>query len=531
MKPYDFYKKKFELLHPDKERIQKYNENDNYDFPFFAGKDANGHRLNMKVLINRTADEPTDRAIKGAQKKALNSLYAEIMANLNNGQYKEMHDFIESMGKEYENIIKDEQYTQLKKMQTQFNTDFKDHIAKYTIDTKEKDEAKLESIIKDKLDEIDYDQCKKDITILTNQYNELAKLLEGLSESILKNKDIPNGIVNWNELCSIKNKLAEQLQSLQELDGSNKFDFKNKIEYFVKTNSLKSYHDAINYAANFFSGWIGEYVATIAFEAAANKHNKKGKKWLDIINAGNLLDPSDTKQLRVDHIIVTEENKGLELDLNINGTDHNKIRLENLNSMLNGLEKKAKASGSKISIVVKNWDELMRNNKLAGYTIQTKFRKDPMSIMNYNDASKYSINQLLEETEGLGGQFSRYAKYLDLFVRWYEASNKYWEPVTKGPYHSRVSATYISEKPSTEVYTRYFNYLLSRTEAIKKIYTPSLFWYLTVGGGFSLEYYITEKMKQANNAMISARSPVDLNKPNKLITVNVGSSIPTYEKE
>ena len=52
MKPYDFYKHKFKLKDPEKERKIKYTEKDNYDFPFFAGKDSEGKKLNMTVLNN-----------------------------------------------------------------------------------------------------------------------------------------------------------------------------------------------------------------------------------------------------------------------------------------------------------------------------------------------------------------------------------------------------------------------------------------------------------------------------------------------
>ena len=128
MKPYDFYKDKFKLKDPEKERIQKYNEKDNYDFPFFAGKDSDGKKLNMTVLNNANESQPTDFAIYRVQRKALEQVFQKIYSNLgDDAQY--VAKFIRSAGKQTKKMLK--KYSKLKRDQTEFNKMIKDLKDKY----------------------------------------------------------------------------------------------------------------------------------------------------------------------------------------------------------------------------------------------------------------------------------------------------------------------------------------------------------------------------------------------------------------
>lgn len=346
----------------------------------------------------------------------------------------------------------------------------------------------------------------------------------------------------------------QKINTLNSLpNGKNFVDEFNK---FIQEDDLDSYQNAIDYSVNSFAGSIGEYVTYVVFNQMIQEHKKKGKEWLGLVNVGSVHENSikdgknTTTQLRVDHIVITKENKDLDIKLEIIGDDNKKIdiigannknvgttlstKLKDLGTSLTQLERQVKNSGIKGTIVISNWNDLIKSNKLSGYTIQSKFRQDPNSILNDSDVSKYTINELISETKKIPGRFYQYARNLDLFVRWYKTSAEYWKPYADEKFTSRVLASYSSEKPATEVYGRYFNYLLSRNEAIEKIYGPSLFWYMTTGGGFSLEQYITKKMNQAKNgvyALLSARSPVDISQPDKSITINISHLSPTYKRD
>ena len=64
-----------------------------------------------------------------------------------------------------------------------------------------------------------------------------------------------------------------------------------------------------------------------------------------------------------------------------------------------------------------NLDKLIKSNKLSGYTVQSKFRQNPNSILNDSAVSKYTINELISETIKMPDRFYTYASFSDLFVR------------------------------------------------------------------------------------------------------------------
>ena len=552
MKPYDFYKNKFKLKDPEKERIQKYNEKDNYDFPFFAGKDSEGKKLNMTVLNNANESQPTDFAIYRVQRKALEQVFQKIYSNLGDDA-RYVAKFIRSAGKQTKKMLK--KYSKLKRDQTEFNKMIKDLKDKYW--EKDEDGKPLKATVLNALNKVQYDKCKEFLQNLYNKNTDLQLSLQTFLNTLQAGGYNQTAIDTWTKLREAKDKLDQEMQKINTLNSlPNGKNFVDEFNKFIQEDDLDSYQNAIDYSVNSFAGSIGEYVTYVVFNQMIQEHKKKGKEWLGLVNVGSVHENSakdgknTTTQLRVDHIVITKENKDLDIKLEIIGDDNKKIdiigpnnknvgttlstKLKDLGTSLTHLERQVKNSGIKGTIVISNWNDLIKSNKLSGYTIQSKFRRDPNSILNDSDVSKYTINELISETKKIPGRFYQYARNLDLFVRWYKTSAEYWKPYTDEVYSSRVLASYSSEKPATEVYGRYFNYLLSRNEAIEKIYGPSLFWYMTTGGGFSLEQYITKKMNQAKNgvyALLSARSPVDISQPDKSITINISHLSPTYKRD
>lgn len=128
MKPYDFYKHKFKLKDPEKERKIKYNLNDNYDFPFFTGKDFENKNLNMAVLNNESEFVPSDSIIFSMQEAALTHVFQKIKNNLGDDA-ENIANFIKEAGEQSKTMLKD--YSKLKESQTDFNTVVKNLKNKY----------------------------------------------------------------------------------------------------------------------------------------------------------------------------------------------------------------------------------------------------------------------------------------------------------------------------------------------------------------------------------------------------------------
>lgn len=552
MKPYDFYKHKFKLKDPEKERKIKYNLNDNYDFPFFTGKDFEDKTLNMAVLNNESEFIPSDNIIFSMQEEALTHVFQKIKNNLGDDA-ENIANFIKEAGEQSQAMLKD--YSKLKESQTNFNKVVKDLKNEYW--EKDKKGKPLKAKVFNALNAADYQTCKRYLKDLYKTNEELKDSFNTFLKTARTYGYNKTAIDTWSKLKNAKNKLNKEMSRINYLKKlPNGPDFIKEFNDLIKKDSINSYQHAIDSSVDFFSGSIGEYVTYVVFTHMIQEHKKKGKEWLGLVNVGSVHEntvqdgKNTTSQLRVDHIIITEENKDLNINLQIIGENNERIeikgahnkkmgttistKLQDLSASLTQLEKQVKNSGIKGTIVISNWGDLIKSNKLSGYTVQSKFRQNPNSILNDSAVSKYSINELISETIRMPDRFYIYANFLDLFVRWYKTSEKYWKPYTDETFSSRVLASYSSEKPATQVYGRYFNYLLSRSEAIEKIYGPSLFWYMTTGGGFSLEQYIENKKNQARNgvyALLSARSPVDISQPDKPITINISHLSPTYKRD
>ena len=249
-------------------------------------------------------------------------------------------------------------------------------------------------------------------------------------------------------------------------------------------------------------------------------------------------------KLPFDQIIVTSNNKDLKLSLNIDGVSYIKT-LEGLQNFLTQVQRNNNNKIVEHKILINNYEELISSNALHGYTIQTKFRKDPTVITNIRDSDKYTINEAIDSAYKSPNikHMIDYAKNLDLFVKWYVASvQKYPKKTFKGlDSDGLVYASYTYEKPATVVYNQYFNYLLSREEVIEKIYGPSVFFFVTAGGSITLQDFFSEKLKFVRRpdvfkgyrfySILRPNTAVDLNLADtRKITLSPSSKIKSYKK-
>ena len=538
MKPYDFYKVKFDFKHPDKDRKYDYRTKD-----FFDGKDHKNKDLNLSVLNGESAKKPRDYDIFRIQEKILNNVFNEIKQSLGD-DYLRLSNLIKSAGEGHK-----EEIDKYKIIQT-IRSDFKkktDELKK-TYSPRESKSQKTKTTFPRALKNIRINDAKAGISDLIDIYNTFITLIDRLLT--YKNYSFQW----WNEIKQQRDQLVNKFKSLndgwEQLNAftgnpNNSLQTENNklweiFKELITKDQLDSYFNAIKGASNIISGILGEYVAFTMFQFMINELHQEGEDWLrQVVNTGSLHMKNQQGKsvlLRVDHIFVTKYNRHLPVVLTVKheGRPEETIQttLKNLNKQLSNLQEESKKTHSSATIIVKNWDYLEK--RLYGYTVQTKFREDEDSILNSSNISQYSITQLINETKNLGGKFTTYANFLDLFVRWYAASAARWKGIVKDNHPSRLYAEYKAEKPSTYVYTRYFNYLLSRTEAIKKIYAPGLFWYMTTQGGFSLEDYYNKKLGQAsavlrrNSMLVSARTPVNLEKPNESVAVNMGHELPKH---
>lgn len=546
MKPYEFYKK----------GIHDLNISENWDF--YNGQGKTGVPLRHFNDINWLT--PTDKMIYDKQTQAIVNILNKLK---DNPDYKSIKTLISWKSNELKNIFNSKQYQDVKKGITPIknivNSINKNKYLTHMSNKPKKSGVKIvedylsannndkEAIQKMLNSSFNYAQLKKQLISIKKEYNDLLKNITYFENEIQNSNITGLNLMEWNDLNNRKNAMTKTLKSIKKAIKDVASKNNQNIMSDISFNQLDIFYQNFLSASNKLSEIVGEYTTSYFLKKIINDSEKIGQNFLDIINVGNITYKAGDKIIKLpfDEIVVTSSNKELKLNLNIDGVPKEK-KLGELQAFLTQIQHNNNNKIVEHKIVINNYEELINSNALHGYTIQTKFRKNPAVISNINDGNSYTINEAIDSIHEDPNTYDiqhmvEYARNLDLFVKWYlQSAAKY--PVVKGSsYPGIVYATYTPEKPATIVYNQYFNYILSREEVIEKIYGPSVFFFVTAGGSITLEDFFSEKLKYIRYPDIFSGSryysilrphrAVDLRLADtKKITLSPSSRIKSYNK-
>lgn len=569
MKPYEFYQRRIYKDHKlDPKEVRKWS--------FYDGRSSE-YGVDLRELGKpTTSSEPTHQNIFIEQRKTL--MYLIYKLQNNNPEFNDLYKFISQQSTKIQEKYNKENSPSLMALKSTIKSvndvvkdiesqkghseEIKNMIKKINKATSDKDRQdainllnqKDESYIKEflKRNKITRNNVQQWVNKIKVQYINLIKAIDSIYEEIHSKIEYGSGAVttiNWEVWKQNKEKLEKELEEIKtwNLMGKDGEELDKMYKKILSRQNLNECNDLIHHVSNYVSGKAGEYITYYFIKKAIAEGELIGHKYLGIINTGGMRIAGAKHELRFDHVVVTSQNANVKIKYSKyieteNGKKKQETVTKSLLELCNELDKNfnEKDYFGKYEIVIENLDDLIQKNVFDGYTIQSKFRNDPNSITN---DPKYSINELVQEGLASTDLMTKYARQLDLFVEWYKRSQKYHTDKGEGT-RSWVYASYtpgsgedtpLTDTNSTDLYERYFNYLLSREEVIEKVYGASVFMFITTNGVTSLQSYLSQKLTRDINpqsakgySLLSAGSIVDISKSDRKIRISINSNLHSY---